>query len=249
MLGNVADLLLMVGLLAGVFHFPTIIALQYMLPRILETELMSRSDEARQYDEMDYRTVNSRFVADLLEVYPEPKDVLDVGTGTALIPVELCRQVATCRVMASDLSTAMLEQARYRIEIAGMIGRIQLDRSDAKAMLYRDGMFDLVMCNGTLHQFADPLEVLYESLRVTAPEGWLFFRDLLRPADTETLETLVGTYAGDGNDQQQLFRQSLQAALSLDEMRAAVAAIGFEPGTVQATSDRHWTWSARKPQA
>ncbi len=221
-----------------------------MLPRILETELMSRNDEARQYDEMDHRAVNSRFVADLLAVYPEPKDVLDVGTGTALIPVELCRQVSTCRVMAADLSTAMLEQARYRIEIAGMIGRIQLDRSDAKAMLYRDGMFDLVMCNGTLHHFADPLVVLNESLRVTAPEGWLFFRDLLRPADTETLETLVGTYAGDANDmQQQLFRQSLQAALSLDEMRAAVAAIGCEPDTVQTTSDRHWTWSARKPQA
>lgn len=221
-----------------------------MLPRILETELMSRNDEARQYDEMDHRAVNSRFVADLLAVYPEPKDVLDVGTGTALIPVELCRQVSTCRVMAADLSTAMLEQARYRIEIAGMIGRIQLDRSDAKAMLYRDGMFDLVMCNGTLHHFADPLVVLNESLRVTAPEGWLFFRDLLRPADTETLETLVGTYTGDANDtQQQLFRQSLQAALSLDEMRAAVAAIGCEPDTVQTTSDRHWTWSARKPQA
>ncbi len=32
MLDNVADLLLMVGLLAGVFHFPTIFALQYMIP-------------------------------------------------------------------------------------------------------------------------------------------------------------------------------------------------------------------------
>jgi AGZA family xanthine/uracil permease-like MFS transporter len=32
MLDNVADLLLMVGLLAGVFHFPTTFALQYMIP-------------------------------------------------------------------------------------------------------------------------------------------------------------------------------------------------------------------------
>jgi ubiquinone/menaquinone biosynthesis C-methylase UbiE len=219
-----------------------------MLPRVLETELMDTADEARQYDAMDHRAVNCQFVADLLAVCPEPKDVLDVGTGTALIPVELCRRVATCRVMAADMARAMLEQARYRIEIAGLIGRIQLDQSDAKRMLYKDGMFDVVMCNGTLHHFADPSLVLSESLRVTTAGGWLFFRDLQRPPDLETLDQLVATYAGEANEfQQQMFRQSLQAALSLDEMRAAVTALGFDSETVQTTSDRHWTWCARKP--
>jgi len=219
-----------------------------MLPRVLETELMDSADEARQYDAMDHRAVNCQFVEDLLAVCPEPKDVLDVGTGTALIPVELCRRVATCRVMAADMSRAMLEQARYRIEIAGLIARIQLDRSDAKRMLYKDGMFDVVMCNGTLHHFADPSLVLGESLRVTTAGGWLFFRDLLRPPDIATLDQLVVTYAGEANEfQQQMFRQSLQAALNLDEMRAAITALGFDPETVQTTSDRHWTWCACKP--
>ncbi len=135
-----------------------------MLQRVLETELMDTADEVREYDAMDHREVNCQFVEDLLAVCPEPKDVLDVGTGTAQIPVELCRRVATCRVMAADMARAMLEQARYQIEIAGLIGRIQLDRSDAKRMLYKDGMFDVVMCNGTLHHFADPRIVLAESL-------------------------------------------------------------------------------------
>jgi hypothetical protein len=34
--------------------------------------------------------------------------------------------------------------------------------------------------------------------------------------------------------------------LAVDEIRAAVAAIGCRPEEVQVTSDRHWTWCRRK---
>jgi ubiquinone/menaquinone biosynthesis C-methylase UbiE len=217
-----------------------------MLPRVLEPELMDTADMAREYDAMDHSEVNRLFVQDLLTAYPEPHDVLDVGTGTAQIPIELCRRLSTCRVMASDKSRAMLELARYHIEIASLIGRIQLDVSDAKRMLYKDAMFDLVMCNGTLHHFAEPLIVLRESVRVTAVGGGLFFRDLARPQDMAALDELVASYASEANAfQQQMFRDSLQASLSLDEMQALVEQLGFAPDTVQATSDRHWTWCVR----
>ena len=92
-----------------------------------------------------------------------------------------------------------------------------------------------------------PVEVFHEALRVTTDEGLLFFRDLARPVDQPTLEGLVERYAADCNEhQRQLFRDSLQAALTLDEMRSLVAELGFAPQTVQLTSDRHWTWAARR---
>jgi hypothetical protein len=57
----------------------------------------------------------------------------------------------------------------------------------------------------------------------------------------------VGQYAADADaHQRQMFADSLHAALTLDEVRAAVQSLGFDPDTVQLTSDRHWTWSARK---
>jgi hypothetical protein len=43
-----------------------------------------------------------------------------------------------------------------------------------------------------------------------------------------------------------MFEDSLRAALSLDEIRQLVEQLGFAPDCVQATSDRHWTWAARK---
>lgn len=218
-----------------------------MLARQLELEVMDSPQDANAYDALDHTAVNVQFVDDLLVAFPAPRDVLDLGTGNARIPLELCRRVANCRVMAADKSRAMLELARYVIEIAGRRDRIQLDYCDAKQMLYKNGMFDLVMCNGTLHHFADPTVVLSESWRVTAPGGGMFFRDLLRPDDGTALESLVTTYAGEATlHQQKLFRDSLRASLTIAELREYVSDMGLDPASVQVTSDRHWTWSVRK---
>ena len=45
-----------------------------------------------------------------------------------------------------------------------------------------------------------------------------------------------------------LFEDSLRAALSVEEIQALVSELGFAGSTVVATSDRHWTWSARQGQ-
>ncbi len=72
-------------------------------------------------------------------------------------------------------------------------------------------------------------------------------RDLLRPADDETVKQLVQTYAGEENaHSRQMFDDSLRAALSLEEIRKLVSQLDFDPGSVQVTSDRHWTWAAVK---
>ena len=119
----------------------------------------------------------------------------------------------------------------------------------AKDLGLEDSLFDTVMSNSIIHHIPDPFLCLQEAVRVLKPGGLLFFRDLMRPDDDETVQQLVETYAGDENDhQKQMFDDSLRAALSLDEIGEMVERLGFEKETVQATSDRHWTWVARKPQ-
>jgi ubiquinone/menaquinone biosynthesis C-methylase UbiE len=227
-----------------------------MLQRILEPEVMDSEQEAKEYNEMDHSEVNRRFVDDLLafarsvaesEEEIELGDVLDMGTGTALIPIELCRQHSDCRVMAIDMAVSMLELARYNVEAQGMLERISLAQVDAKNMGYEDEMFALVMSNSIIHHIPEPQACLQEMVRVTVDQGLVFVRDLMRPDDLATLERLVETYAGEETEySQKLFRDSLHAALSLNEIRDMVAKLGFEPATVQATSDRHWTWAALK---
>ena len=217
------------------------------LQRVLETELMDTPQAAMEYDSMDHSEANRSFAADLLAAGGRG-DLLDLGTGTAQIPVELCRQGFEGRIMAADLSVSMLEMARLNIEIASVIDRVQLAQADAKALLFADAYFDCVACNGALHHFADPFPVLQGALRVLRPGGLLFCRDLLRPETDEALQQLAQTYAGSANEfQRRMFEDSLRAAFTLDEIRTLVAQLGYDPETAQATSDRHWTWSVRKP--
>ena len=218
------------------------------LERVLEPEVMDTYEEARDYDSMDHQAVNKLFVDDLLAVGNIGNDILDVGTGTAQIPVELCRQSEDCRIIAIDMAVHMLDLARFNIEVDGFTQRIFLQQIDAKDMLFESEMFDCVMSNSIIHHIPEPLAVLAESIRVTRPGGLLFFRDLLRPESGEEVAHLVSTYAGDENEhQRQMFDDSLRAALSLSEVRAMVSSLGFEAETVQATRDRHWTWIAIKP--
>ena len=222
------------------------------LERILEPEVMDTAEEARDYNDMDHSDVNRVFVTDLLEFanghnIAELGDVLDLGTGTAQIPIELCSRNPGCRVMAIDMSIHMLELARYNIEAEMMIERITLAKVDAKAMGYEDGLFDVVMSNSIVHHIPDPAVCLAELDRVVRSGGVVFLRDLARPADLPTLESQVKTYAGQENaHSQKMFRESLHAALSLDEIRELVAKLGYRKETVQMTSDRHWTWAAIK---
>jgi ubiquinone/menaquinone biosynthesis C-methylase UbiE len=225
---------------------------------------MDSDQEAKEYNEMDHSEVNRRFVKDLLafarsiadsetetdadsDIECELGDVLDMGTGTALIPIELCKQHPDCRVMAIDMAVSMLDLARYNVEAQTMTERITLAQIDAKQMGFENGQFDVVMSNSIIHHIPEPNDCLIEMVRVTGDGGILFVRDLMRPDDLETLEGLVQAYAGEETEySRKLFRDSLHAALSLDEIRSLVSDYGFDPATVEATSDRHWTWAAVK---
>src|SRR5271166_2066683 len=102
-----------------------------MLPRVLEPEVMDSAAEAHDYDAMDHSTVNRVFVADFLAAWAGQNPILDVGTGTAQIPIELCRR-APARVVGIDLAGHMLEVGRQNVLRAGLQDRIRLEQVDAK---------------------------------------------------------------------------------------------------------------------
>lgn len=223
-----------------------------MIPRKLEPEVMDSPEEARDYDSMDHGEVNRIFVGDLLAAAKQaaltprsPRvelDVLDCGTGTAQIPIELCRRALAIKVTAIDLAVHMLDVARRNIATAELEHSIHLELADAKNLSYEDACFDAVVSNSIVHHIPEPRAALAEMVRVLRPGGLLFVRDLLRPADRDALEELVQTYAGNANaHQQQMFRDSLGAALTIEEVRALLAELEIPPAWVSQTSDRHWT--------
>ena len=72
----------------------------------------------------------------------------------------------------------------------------------------------------------------------------------MRPVDEEQLEGFVKTYAGNESEyQQQLFRQSLHAALTVSEVAQIMTDCGLPADWVRATSDRHWTAAGILPDS
>lgn len=217
------------------------------LRRQLEPEVMDDEGEALSYDAMGHDAVNERFVRDFLALGPDLGDTLDVGTGTARIPIELLRQAPHARVLGVDLARSMLDVGRRNVEQAGLSASISLEQVDAKGMPFAAGRFRAVMSNSIIHHIPEPARSFVEMLRVLAPGGTLFVRDLARPDDDDAVARLVGLYtAGETAEQRGLFEASLRAALTVDELRALLAPLGLPASCVSMTSDRHWTvaWRA-----
>ncbi|HTB77380.1 MAG TPA: class I SAM-dependent methyltransferase [Polyangiaceae bacterium] len=223
-----------------------------VLPRTPEPEVMDSEAEARDYDAMDHREVNASFCGDLLAIRPHPRRVLDAGTGTALIAIELCRRAAQASVEGIDLAGHMLALARTNVQRAGMEGRVRLAALDAKATPWPARAFDTVMSNSLVHHMPDPAALFAEMWRLVGDGGLLFVRDLARPDDAARAESLADRYAStpEGASTEQramhdrqraLFVASLHAALTVDEVRAMTAPLGIPGAAVRATSDRHWT--------
>jgi ubiquinone/menaquinone biosynthesis C-methylase UbiE len=214
-----------------------------MIPRILEPEVMDTDLEAIEYNTMDHSAVNRAFVDDLLRLMSAGTRVLDVGTGTALIPLELCSRGKQWHVVAVDLAKAMLDVAAKNVAAARLEQAIELKLVDAKRLPFQDGEFPVVMSNSIIHHIPDPADCLEEMARVVLPKGGLLFvRDLLRPSDERQLQHFVETYAGDSDaHQQKMFAESLHAALTLDEIRALAGRFGIPADSIQQTTDRHWT--------
>jgi ubiquinone/menaquinone biosynthesis C-methylase UbiE len=220
-----------------------------MLPRALEAEVMDTEAEARDYDAMDFAEVNRAFVADFLAVWTGLVPVLDVCTGTARIPIELCRRLEPPRpyILGIDLADHMLAVANRNIAASPFSEEIAVTKADAKRIPFMDACFGAVLCNGSLHHIPEPFECLAEMHRVCARGCTTFVRDLLRPPDVASLDAILNRHAAGANDHQRgMFAASLRASLTLEELRELVGRLGYPPEGVQQTSDRHWTWAATR---
>lgn len=221
------------------------------MERVLEPEVMDTWEEAVEYDSMDFVEVNTAFAERAIALGPtSAAAVLDAGTGTARIPIAIAQRKPDWNIIAIDLSENMLEIGGRNVAAAGLQRQIQLARVDAKQLPYDTGQFDFVISNSIVHHLPDPLPCFRELNRVLKPGGGIFLRDLLRPEDELTRDRLVELYAADCNiHQKQLFRDSLHAAFTLEEVRQMAEEAGLADLKIYPSSDRHWTaerpWTSR----
>jgi ubiquinone/menaquinone biosynthesis C-methylase UbiE len=118
--------------------------------------------------------------------------------------------------------------------------QVEFVHADAKGIGSEDNSFDSVFSNSILHHIPEPIDFLREAWRVLKPGGMLLIRDLFRPDSEERARELVAMYAVEESQHaQDLFYDSLCAALRPDELDALAKEIGIRNYKIITDSDRH----------
>jgi demethylmenaquinone methyltransferase / 2-methoxy-6-polyprenyl-1,4-benzoquinol methylase len=99
----------------------------------------------------------------------DPKDVLDIATGTGDFAIAIKKIAPETRVVGSDFVPKMLEIARGKAKNLNL--EIPFEQADALALPYEDSSFDSVSCSFGFRNFADFKKGLQEFHRVLRPGG------------------------------------------------------------------------------
>jgi demethylmenaquinone methyltransferase/2-methoxy-6-polyprenyl-1,4-benzoquinol methylase len=118
----------------------------------------------------------------LQQIAPDVRRLLDVCTGTALVPALVAPRRPDLSIVGLDLSPEMLELGQEKLVRRG-VRNAMLVRGDAGTLPFPDQIFDTVTVSYGLHELPTAVRrrAVGEIRRVLRPGGQLIVADLDRP--------------------------------------------------------------------
>ena len=172
----------------------------------------------------------------LARAMPAPRRILDLATGTADFAVAAARRFPDARVTGVDLTPAMLDVGRNKVEAAGLADRIVLEEGDACALAYAEGSFDAALCAFGFRNFPDRAAALREVARVLVPGGHLLVLELfqtrfraLAMATAAWMACVSRLFAGRAREDYAYLRASIGETCTAAEFGELAAGAGFSP--------------------
>ncbi len=119
-------------------------------------------------------------ISELISV--QPKNILDVATGTGDFAITSYRILKPQKITGIDISEGMLDIGRKKIEKYGLQSHIRLLNGDSEAILFRDASFDAVTVAFGVRNFENLEKGLSEIYRVLKPGGKLIVLEFSKPS-------------------------------------------------------------------
>ena len=106
--------------------------------------------------------------------------VLEVGPGPGYLGLEWLKHTQGTILWGQDISEDMIDIAERNAREYGLTDRVKYVRGDAGKMRFESEYFDAVFSNRSLHEWANPEEILNEIARVLKPGGRYCLSDFRR---------------------------------------------------------------------
>ena len=110
-----------------------------------------------------------------------PKQILDVATGTADVAIMTTSLLHPDKITGIDISDGMLEIGRAKIKKQGLENTIELINGDSEAIIFPDDSFDAVTVAFGVRNFEHLEKGLNEIKRVLKPGGKLVVLEFSQP--------------------------------------------------------------------
>ena len=110
-----------------------------------------------------------------------PKNILDVATGTADMPLLLYKMLKPQQITGIDISEGMLELGRKKIAAQHLQSVVALETGDSEAINFPDASFDAVTVSFGVRNFAHLTTGLAEMHRVLRPGGKAVILEFSQP--------------------------------------------------------------------
>ncbi len=125
------------------------------------------------------RSWRKKAIRELIPI--QPRELLDVATGTADLPLLINRILHPDRITGIDISAGMLELGKQKIAKAGLEKIVHLETGDGESIHFPDESFDAVTISFGLRNFQNLEKGLMEMRRVLKPGGRLVILEFSKP--------------------------------------------------------------------
>ncbi len=117
--------------------------------------------------------------------------VLDIGTGSGNLPIEIAKRAPNLEIIGIDLSKTLIKIARNMARRESVGKSVRFEIGSAYDLKFEDSYFDMVISSMTIHHLKYPTKAFNEIYRVLKPDGGAWIYDLIRDASLkEAKQTL-----------------------------------------------------------
>lgn len=184
------------------------------------------------YDELPFwSALFGRLLFKNLPLY-RGQTVLDLGYGTGFPLFELAEQLGTsCTVYGIDPWDTARQRALAKARV-WQVSNVHILPGDAAALHFPDGMFDLIVSNLGLNNFADPAASLRECVRVAKPGARLALTTNLQGHMHEFYEVFELTLEETGHSNLiSALHEHIAHRATIERVQALLEQAGFHPTT------------------